>query len=461
MGFMNLLAESITLWGQTYDIYLDWLGQLIRWLIETIGNVGVGIIVFSLILKIIVMPFDVMQRITMRTQNAQMKENQEKMAKLQKQYANNKELYNQKVMEMYKENGFSLFSSCLPMILSIVIFIVAIGAFQDYAQYASVNNYNDMVKSYNAKIESYCPDLEAGEYTVQEENGKLVVKGTNADDYIFYSIEKPAEGEATKEYIKGAVKTYFVDDTKLYVEGGEFKAEIDELLEEKNEDGTQKYATSGKASQIFMISLAQEAVAEDYKSTISEKTKFLWIKNIWMTDSTFAHPLYENENFETKINEKKFNVQGSKVGYTDLPTNVYSRQTYEIVTGHLEDNKSEANGYFIMIVLSVGTILLQQWITMRAQKEQSQFSTVDGQGAQQQKMTMIIMTVMFAIFSFSYSAAFSIYMVTSNLLSLVSTLVINKIVDRKLEKKEEAALQAKYNNRFPGRKYDKNDTNKK
>lgn len=461
MEFMNLLAEGITLYGQTYDIYLDWLGQLIRWLIETVGNVGVGIIVFSLILKIIVMPFDVMQRITMRKQNAQMKENQEKMAKLQKQYANNKELYNQKVMEMYRENGFSLFSSCLPMILSIVIFIVAIGAFQDYAQYASVNTYNDMVKSYNAKLENYCPDLEVGEYTVQEDGDVLVVKGTNADDYIFYTVAKPAEGEATKEYIQGAKKTYYVDDTKLYVEGGEFKTEIDKLLEEKNEDGSQKYSSVQLASKIFMMSLAKQAVAEDYENTISYKTKFLWIKNIWMTDSTFAHPLYENDNFETKINEKKFNVEGKKVSYSVLPTDVYSVSTYRTITENLNDYKSAPNGYFVMILLSVGTILLQQWVTMRAQKEQSQFSTVDGQGAQQQKMTMIIMTVMFAFFSFSYSAAFSIYMVTSNLLSLVSTLVINKIVDKSIEKKEEAALQAKYNHRFPGRKYDKNDTDKK
>ena len=91
---------------------------------------------------------------------------------------------------------------------------------------------------------------------------------------------------------------------------------------------------------------------------------------------------------------------------------------------------------------------------MRGQKEQMQYSSVDGQGASQQKITMITMTVMFAIFSFMYSAAFSIYMIMSNLLSLASTLIINKLVDKKMEKLEQEQLQAQYNKRFPGRKYE-------
>ena len=127
MGFFNLLADlPITFLGQTFDISLNWIGRLINALIGGIGIVGVGIIVFSLILRCIVLPFDVFQRISMRKQNVKMKENKEKLDKLQKQYANDKKMYSQKMMELQKEQGFSLLSSCLPMILSLVIFFVAI-----------------------------------------------------------------------------------------------------------------------------------------------------------------------------------------------------------------------------------------------------------------------------------------------------------------------------------------------
>ena len=48
---------------------------------------------------------------------------------------------------------------------------------------------------------------------------------------------------------------------------------------------------------------------------------------------------------------------------------------------------------------------------------------------------MVIMTIMFGVFSFMYSAAFSIYMIMSNVLSLLSTLIINFFVDKNKDKK--------------------------
>ena len=105
MGIFNLLASDpvITFLGQTYNVSLNGIGKLINALISGIGIVGVGIIVFSLILKCIVLPFDVYQRISMRKQNIKMKENKEKLEKLQKQYANYKKMYSQKMMELQKE----------------------------------------------------------------------------------------------------------------------------------------------------------------------------------------------------------------------------------------------------------------------------------------------------------------------------------------------------------------------
>ena len=48
---------------------------------------------------------------------------------------------------------------------------------------------------------------------------------------------------------------------------------------------------------------------------------------------------------------------------------------------------------------------------------------------------MIIMPIMFGVFSFFYSAAFSIYMITNTLYGLISTLIINKITTVRFEKK--------------------------
>ena len=462
MEFLSLLADqSITIWGQTYNIYLNWIGKIIRLLIESVGSVGVGVILFSLILKVIVLPFDVSQRVSMRKQNAKMKENQEKMAKLQKQYANNKELYNQKVMEMYKESGISLFSSCLPMILSMVIFIVAINAFNAYSQFAAVENYNMMAGEYNKAVVSYAPDVTVeNSYTLTADAtaNTVIVKGVGENDYVYYTVSAPVEGEAAAEYIQSAKKTYYVDTQKLLASS--HMDEIQAILDQKDSDGNALYDTD-MACKEYIISLAQTSVKEFYEETISERTKFLWIKNIWMTDAAYKHPVSSYADFESGIKTQKFDLNGKKAEFTQLETDVYGEGAYDLVTKKLDAQKSQANGYFILVVLSVGTILLQQWVTMRSQKEQSQFSTVDGQGAQQQKTTMIMMTVMFAFFSFMYSGAFSIYMIMSNLTALVSTIVINKIVDKMLEKKEAEVLQARYNQRFPGRVYKSGEDDKK
>ena len=110
MELFNLLSDaSISLYGQTFEVYLNWIGTLIKGLVGLVG-VGVGVILFSLILKVIVMPFDIYQRVTMRKQNQKMKENQARMEKLQKQYANDQEMYRgtHKVMQYhpFKSNQY-------------------------------------------------------------------------------------------------------------------------------------------------------------------------------------------------------------------------------------------------------------------------------------------------------------------------------------------------------------------
>lgn len=241
MGIFNLLASDpvITFLGQTYNVSLNGIGKLINALISGIGIVGVGIIVFSLILKCIVLPFDVYQRISMRKQNIKMKENKEKLEKLQKQYANDKKMYSQKMMELQKEQGFSMLSSCLPMIISLVIFFVAIGAFNDYSAYANLQNYNLLVKAYNDALTPYCAEIlpeNIDDNYIVEENRYILVRdadGTGEDGnqkYIYYTLVY-AENYADDDYayIRNYVgKNYYVDVEKTYAAYGE---EIDALVE--------------------------------------------------------------------------------------------------------------------------------------------------------------------------------------------------------------------------------------
>ena len=81
---MNLLGVSISIFTETYTVDINFIGKFIGILCGAVG-VGFGIVLFSLVLKVITLPFDVMQRISMRKQNIKMKEQKERMEKLQKQ----------------------------------------------------------------------------------------------------------------------------------------------------------------------------------------------------------------------------------------------------------------------------------------------------------------------------------------------------------------------------------------
>ncbi len=475
MQLFSLLADiDITVFGQTYDITLSWLGRVIRWLIEGVGSVGLGVILFSVILRLIVLPFDVVQRVNMRKQNAKMEQNKEKMDKLQKQYANNKDMYNKKVMEMQKKEGLGMLSSCLPMILSLVIFIVAINNFTEYSQYANVQNYNEMVNAYNAQLSSYAAEVTTENFYPETdgENAYIVVKDDlGADKYLYFKVNQPENYDTlTAEEKVSAIsavsnndRKYFIDVEKVW-NNAELSALVAEYLPEEKDSVTATDEERAQAAKDYFMSKAQDAVVTVYETKIEpEKTSFAWIKNVWETDASYKHPILEYEEFKTTISQKSGcgSCNGETNGIMEHETNAYAEGTYNIVTGKLTEQKEEANGYYILIVLSIGTILLQQWHSNRSQKAQQKYSSVDGQGAMTQKTTMIMMTVMFAFFAFMYSAAFSMYMITGNILSLLTTIVINKCVDVSLHKKAQKEEQAKYDQRFYNRRNSKKDEKKK
>ena len=438
MQILQILAANaakIVVPGTPADVVkLDWIARIIRAIIEGVGSVGVGIILFSLALKAIVLPFDIYQRVSMTKQNAKMKENQAKMEKLQKQYANDKAAYNQKLMEMYKENGISMFSSCLPAILSIVIFIVAINSFNAYSRYAMVNNYNDLVEAYRGEIFTHTAEIKEenivtgnykdGSYEIATDGNGEYYLVIDSDNHHFVTMA------AAREKENGAFREYASLEEKIsYIKNKEKEFFVD--ADKYNASNSAAFSADECANAIKKS--AQDRVKNEYEKNVSGGMKFLWIKNIWETDATFKHPMQSYGDFKSSA------FTSSGCGKADDSTifTPYTETDYETVTLELKDYKSKANGYYILIALSIGTILLQQFITMRSQKEQQKFSSADGTGAANQKMMMVVMTVMFAIFSFMYSSAFSIYMITSNIVSLIMTLVINKVVAVVMTKQEE------------------------
>lgn len=394
VGFLDgVILEKIGM------VNLNWIGKIIQWLIEGIGIVGLGVVVFTLILKTVVLPLDVFSRIKTKKQSLMMEKMRPQMEKLQKQYANDKQMYNQKVMELQKQNGFSMFGACLPMIVSLVIFMVVFSAFSTYSQYSNLSAYNNMVEAYNASVQEYV--YTDAEKNVVHENGFLV---------------------AGKDDSTGRVE-YFVDFDKFVAYYGADKSENKPVLPEDFDSLNE----SGKKEIIggYVRVAARQASADYYRA---HKDGFIWVGNIWYPDSMLNKEVPSFSKFSSAVSR----AVGSGVDSS-------YEASYNEVTANLSKEKKTFNGYFVLIVLAIGLMFLQQFIMMRSQKAANDLGTVDGSGAKTNKWMMIMMPVIYGVFSFFYSAAFSLYMITNTCFSLVTTLIINKVLDTAFKKKEETA----------------------
>lgn len=428
MNLLNLLADTnpiFELIETNGEVPLNFLGVFIGILIGAVGLAGVGIILYCLILKVVVLPLDIWQKASMRKQNLKMEQMRGQLEKLQKQYENNQQLYQKKMQEIYKENNFNMFSSCIPMIATLIILIVAFQSLTAYSQHANLQIYTDMGTAYNeAILKNADPDA------VGKTEGEYEVFRSDKEEYFIYYRKSLSEE-----------KEYYIDMEKL--------SAIDSEIDTREE------------ALAYVQKIGSAAAAESYKN--SHKS-FLWIKNIYYPDVSWAHPLQEYDEFCKSITNKIviLDADGNETDRKVKIQEFINEATYNAITADLETEKSTPNGFFILVVLTILTNLASQFITMRSQKAQRELQSADKSSQSMQKWMMLIMPIMFCVFAFIYSGAFSLYLITSSLFSLISTVVVNKVIDSVFRKKTAVQEQVRAGGRVAlTRDWKKNEELKK
>ena len=525
------------------SVRYEWICKIIAAIIGFAKDVGLGIILFTIILKLITLAPDVWSRVSMKKNALKMEAMKEDLEKLQKQYAKNKDLYQQKMMALYKKNGYSAFSACLPTIITLVFFFIVIGAFNSYSQVSERDIFDGMRVAYNQSIEKVAAEEKSSVKKVETTDDKgnvhvayyldygnifakkgisgcFVVVGddyaadrTKAADLIavygkdiekiiradgtfnpdYFEFKKIIDNEVQSGLIKraeaaglkdalitaGAISekegVYYIMDETLFwetcpdlaakyhilkdKEKPEDKDETDYAAIIENADfATEKASFEAKAEAKFTDELfkiieskeieevrvgARKAAAEWYEGdgNNARSVIFPWVKNIWAADCSWTTALPASNDELSK----KINVTISETDYEEL---TYNLGRYK------EKGFKNGNGWFILVALSILSMAGSTIIMNKTQKTQMQLSSVDGDNstaASTQKMMTWMMPIMFGIFSFIYSAAFSIYMVTNSLLSTGSTLLINLIVEKSFKKKIEKAEQEKMENHKYGK----------
>lgn len=136
-------------------------GYLLNFLYNLFNNYGIAIIVFTILLRIILIPITVSQQKSMK-KNAKV---QEKMKEIQKKYKNNPEKLNQETIELYKREKVSPFSGCLSSIIQIILIISVFWLVSKPLTYMKkvdsnkVNEYIEQIKTEDGKASAY-PEIQ-------------------------------------------------------------------------------------------------------------------------------------------------------------------------------------------------------------------------------------------------------------------------------------------------------------
>lgn len=130
-------------------------GYLLNFLYELVNNYGFAIILFSILLRIILLPITIKQQRSMQKTS----KIQGQLKSLQLKYKNNPEMLNKETMELYKKENISPFSGCLSAIVQILIILSVFYLVSQpltYMKKANDNNptYKSVVDEYKEQVKN-------------------------------------------------------------------------------------------------------------------------------------------------------------------------------------------------------------------------------------------------------------------------------------------------------------------
>ena len=107
----------------------NWFVSILDWVFSWVGNYGWAVVVFTVIVKVCLLPLDVKSRRSMRAMSAL----NPQLEKLKERYKNDQEKLNRKTQELYKKNKVNPLAGCLPMLIQLPILYIMFAAMRNVA----------------------------------------------------------------------------------------------------------------------------------------------------------------------------------------------------------------------------------------------------------------------------------------------------------------------------------------
>ena len=347
---------------------------------DKIGNFGWTVVCFTIILRLILSPLDVWQKIVGRKNAKAMKRMKPELEALNEKFKDDKQRLQQETQALYKREKYSMLGSCLPMILTLVVFFLVFAGFRDMVGYQYAKDYETSRNTY---------------YSQYNETNIAGLDQAIADGYeISYIVREDGSAYVT------------IDSAVTDVR----KAQILERLAQ----------IDGSA-----IDKAQDAVVERYNSVEARRQRgWIYIKS---ADKYLINNVFVQDGWKTTVPD--YTAITGQSGFATARVVGFTADEYNTImakvlgTGGWGKN-GKWNGLLILPILSILVSFASQKLTQLAQGTPP---PTQGQSQGSMKIMQYMMPIMMGVFALLYSGAFTIYMFVSSLMAILFQLTFNLI----------------------------------
>ena len=137
-------------------------GFVLNFIYNFVGNYGIAIIIFSILIKLAMLPITIKQQKTMK-KSVKL---QAKMKEIQFKYKNNPEKLNQETIELYKNENMSPFSGCFSAIAQIILLFAVFYLVRSPLTYmkkidtGTIEKYTKIIHEYKLSENSAYPEID-------------------------------------------------------------------------------------------------------------------------------------------------------------------------------------------------------------------------------------------------------------------------------------------------------------
>ena len=165
-------------------------------------------------------------------------------------------------------------------------------------------------------------------------------------------------------------------------------------------------------------------IKEEYDE-LSKQNSWLWVNNVWKKDTK------ESQFIEFETYAKTAKLEGEA---KDL-----ANARYEYITNTIDGEKTNANGYYILIILSVAISFLTQWLSQKLTMPKGQkLNTMN-------KVMLAIIPATMVILAFTSNVVFTLYIIVNSIMTAIITAIISIVMKKQNNGKDEDIVLPKKN----------------